>query len=45
MTDARDAGVSETLKLDGKYRHVLLWFTVQPADTKVRIPEIKLFDK
>lgn len=45
VTDARDAGVSETLKLDGKYRHVLLWFTVQPADTKVRIPEIKLFDK
>jgi hypothetical protein len=43
VDDARDVGIRETLKLDGTYRHVLLWITTQPADTKVAIPEIKLF--
>ena len=42
--DRRDAGVTETVELDGKFRHVLLWITEQPADTKVAIPEVQLFD-
>ena len=42
--DRADAGVTEEVELDGTYRHVLLWFTTQPADTIVRIPEIQLFD-
>ena len=40
----RDAGVTEKVALDGRYRHVLLWVTEQPADTKAAIAEIKLFD-
>jgi hypothetical protein len=44
LTDRRDAGVTETLRLDGRYRHVLLWFTQQPADTKIAISEITLFE-
>jgi len=43
LDDVRDAGVSETFKLNGRFRHVLLWITAQPADVKVAIPEIKLF--
>jgi hypothetical protein len=43
IEDARDVGVRETLKVDGEYKHVLLWITSQPADTKVGIPEIELF--
>jgi hypothetical protein len=45
LDDARDVGVRETLKLDGTFRHVLLWITAQPADTKVAIPEIELFQQ
>ena len=44
LDDARDVGVEETLKLDGTFRHVLLWITAQPADTKVAIPEVTLFE-
>jgi hypothetical protein len=45
VASRRDADVDETVKFDAakKYRHVLLWFTVQPADTKVEIPEVQLF--
>ena len=42
--DRSDVGVEETVALDGKFRHVLLWVTEQPADTKVAIPEVQLFD-
>jgi hypothetical protein len=45
VRDRKDVGVRETLKLDGEYRHVLLWITSQPADTKVAIPEIELFQQ
>ena len=45
LDDVRDVGVRETLKLDGEYRHILLWITAQPADTKVAIPEIELFSQ
>ena len=39
----RDFGTDEKLNVGGgKYRHVLLWFTDQPADTKVMIPEVEL---
>ncbi|HEX8086334.1 MAG TPA: hypothetical protein VF529_18735 [Solirubrobacteraceae bacterium] len=39
----RDFGTDEKLTVGGeKYRHVLLWFTDQPADTKVMIPEVEL---
>ena len=38
----RDFGTDERLTIGGKYRHVLLWFTEQPADTKVMIPEVEL---
>lgn len=44
VANRRDAGVEETVALDGKFRHVLLWVTEQPADTKVAIPEVQLFD-
>jgi hypothetical protein len=40
----KDVGVREEVALKGKYRHVLLWVTSQPADTKVAVPEIQLFD-
>jgi len=39
-----DVGVREELDLKGKYRHVLLWVTTQPADTKVAINSFQLFD-
>jgi hypothetical protein len=38
----RDFGTDEKLDVKGRYRHVLLWFTEQPADTKVMIPEVEL---
>ncbi|MDQ3742643.1 MAG: hypothetical protein M3389_17060, partial [Actinomycetota bacterium] len=39
----RDFGTDEMLNVGGgKFRHVLLWFTDQPADTKVMIPEVTL---
>jgi hypothetical protein len=38
-----DVGVTEKVKIDEKpFRHVLLWITKQPADTKVAIPEVEL---
>jgi hypothetical protein len=40
----RDSDVTEKVALDGKFRHVLLWVTEQPADTKVAVADIKLFD-
>jgi hypothetical protein len=40
----KDVGISEELDVSGKFRHVVLWVTAQPADTKVAIPEIQLFD-
>lgn len=40
----KDVGVREEVALKGTYRHVLLWVTAQPADTKVAVPEIQLFD-
>ncbi|HEV2813015.1 MAG TPA: hypothetical protein VGW10_07180, partial [Solirubrobacteraceae bacterium] len=43
LDDTRDFGTDEKLTVGGKkYRHVLLWFTDQPADTKVMIPEVGL---
>ena len=39
----RDSDVTERVALDGRYRHVLLWVTEQPADTKAAIAEIQLF--
>jgi len=38
----KDFGTREKLTAGGTYRHVLLWFTEQPADTKVMIPEVEL---
>jgi RNA polymerase subunit RPABC4/transcription elongation factor Spt4 len=39
----RDFGTDEMLTVGGgKFRHVLLWFTDQPADTKVMIPDVQL---
>ena len=43
LGSTRDAGLREKVVLDGRFRHVLLWFTAQPADTIVRIPEVQLF--
>jgi hypothetical protein len=40
LDTTRDFGTDERLKVGGTYRHVLLWFTDQPADTKVMIPEL-----
>ncbi len=40
----KDVGVREEVELKGKYRHVLVWVTAQPADTKAAISEIQLFD-
>ena len=42
LDTTRDFGTDEKLKIGGKYRHVVLWFTEQPADTKVMIPEVEL---
>jgi hypothetical protein len=39
----RDFGTDERLDVGGgKFRHVLLWFTDQPADTKVMITDVEL---
>jgi hypothetical protein len=43
VTDRSDAGVTENVSLSDRYRHVLVWFTAQPADTIVRIPDVRLF--
>jgi hypothetical protein len=41
LDDTRDFGTDEKLNAGGgTYRHLLLWFTDQPADTKVMIPEV-----
>ncbi|HEV2062860.1 MAG TPA: hypothetical protein VGR12_08425, partial [Solirubrobacteraceae bacterium] len=43
LDTTRDFGTDERLAMgDGRWRHVLLWFTEQPADTKVMIPEVSL---
>ena len=44
LDSMRDVGIREEFAVAGKYRHVVLWVTAQPADTKVAIPEIQLFD-
>ena len=43
VDDRRDVGVRERIPLDGKFKHVLLWITVQPADSKVAVPEVEVF--
>jgi hypothetical protein len=48
IANKSDVGNEATLNFkkefkDKKYRRVLLWFTKQPADTKVIIPEIQVF--
>lgn len=46
VTDQRDADLREELDLEGdRYRHVLLWFTKQPADSKIFVSEIQLLSK
>lgn len=45
LRDKKDVGVRQSLKIGGAYRHVLVWITAQPADTKVAIPEIQLFEE
>jgi hypothetical protein len=46
MDTTRDFGTDEKLSVGaGKWRYVLLWFTEQPADTKVIIPEVELLEK
>jgi hypothetical protein len=46
LDETRDFGTDEKLGMgEGKWRHVLLWFTDQPADTKVMIPEVSLLKK
>ncbi|HEX8208495.1 MAG TPA: hypothetical protein VF587_20710 [Solirubrobacteraceae bacterium] len=43
LDTTRDFGTDEKLDVGkGKWRYVLLWFTEQPADTKVMIPEVSL---
>jgi hypothetical protein len=43
LDTTRDFGTDENLRVGkGKWRYVLLWFTDQPADTKVMIPEVAL---
>jgi hypothetical protein len=43
LDETRDFGTDEKLDAGGeRFRHVLLWFTEQPADTKVMIPEVEL---
>lgn len=44
LEDQSDVGVEETLPVDGTFRHVLLWVTVQPADVRVGIPELELLE-
>ena len=43
ISDRKDVGIRERVPLDGKFKHVLLWITVQPADSKVAIPEVEVF--
>jgi hypothetical protein len=45
LKNKTDVGVTTDVDLNGTYRHVLLWIREQPADTKVAIPEVKLFPK
>ena len=46
LDETIDFGTDEKLDVGGRtYRHVLLWFTDQPADTKVMIPEVALLRK
>jgi type IV secretory pathway VirB10-like protein len=42
LTDKKDVGVEEELKIDGRFRHVLLWVTIQPADTEAVISTLEL---
>ena len=43
LDETRDFGTNEKLDAGGeKLRYVLLWFTEQPADTKVMVPEVEL---
>jgi hypothetical protein len=43
LDETIDFGTEEKLDAGGeRFRHVLLWFTDQPADTKVMIPEVEL---
>ena len=44
LKSTKDFGPQETLRVDGSYRHVLLWFDKQPADNKVAITEVELLD-
>lgn len=39
-----DVGVEETLDVGGTFRHVLVWVTSQPADTRVGIAELELLE-
>ncbi len=43
IDDRREAGLRERVALDGKFKHVLLWITAQPADSVVAIPEVEVF--
>jgi outer membrane biosynthesis protein TonB len=45
LDTTRDFGTDEKLTVGGTYHHVLVWFTDQPADTKVMIPELSLLRK
>ena len=46
LDETKDFGTDEKLSVgEGKWRYVLLWFTEQPADTKVMIPEVSLLLK
>jgi uncharacterized protein (DUF736 family) len=44
LKTTKDFGPEETLKIDGSYRHVLLWIEEQPADLNVFITEVDLLD-
>ncbi len=41
--ETNDVGTTERLRLSGRYRHVLVWITEQPADTEAAISEVRLF--
>ncbi|HEX8121370.1 MAG TPA: hypothetical protein VF549_08915 [Solirubrobacteraceae bacterium] len=45
LDTTRDFGTDEKLNVGGTYHHILVWFTDQPADTKVMIPELSLLRK
>jgi hypothetical protein len=40
----KDVGINTDFDVNGRFRHVVVWVTAQPADTKVAIPEIQLYD-